>query len=1281
MSKEFLKIKNGISFPGLATAPSDPQEGDIYFDTTLSKHRKYQSGVWSDLSAGGGGSLAVKDEGASVVASADTIDFVGSGVSVTQSPSGTARVQIDGGSGSGIDVDAIRALLDEDKAGQKALKPADGLHDNFDGKVQGGTLTNLVKSNRSLDYLGSNLSGNYLRQRTGSKNFNSVEGLAILSIPDYAPKNGVGKITSTTIVFAGDVSARYQVGKKIVISRHSAQDGVINKPFLTNTNGTPAFLTITASNYSSGPDETTLTVTNPGSLDLTMGATNVQYNSQLKVKPWDVAFQASSDTTGNLADSDITGMIGLDEVRIFGEQSFSVLSDSIAGTVFKMEANRSPNHQYVLVRLTEKISGSDDLWHFIGSKDFGKNGTWMYLGNWTRGYNNVNVETDNFSNSWGQQAQKNSIAIANNGKFFAAFVVSPGASYDRVDAVYGDLTDVTPSITGVPVNNVIGNNSLGNVADSGITHRGITLVADLTDLSIVTVHMMRVDNGRYRMAVYNNGGSTFKYAFNGPYGRYSTHSCMPFISGTSGNHIIRTVWTADGVAHPYCMVYRESDDANNEVIIESIGTGMAGSDQLGTKAYVAIDQSSFPKYYYTTNDIANTYTQPSWVKRNIMGGFAVTDATRDTNGQDTPDESNRKVSNDSAVIINPNNPNHVLITTSWRYAAENTCAIIYEINDDSDFVGTHIERSWTTYDDLGKTAPEDRRVAFAFTPNSRVRSLISSFRLKSDNAVTNYADNIPSNTYFLTCRLETAVNGYPTGTVVATALNQIDLSKVCRNGDDFITSFNFNTYNNPGQQVCAVFEHNLPQSPDVYLQIYFSNTGHSGGGDYQYSSSISGVWTMYVCGEWVHTAVEHYLPYISLTNEPEGPEYGQGESQIALIDQTRVRWTYREYNIHAEYVSRRWSGVSLQRTIVFSNSSSIPSIISTPTPVGYNENNYDRRVPFMVSLGDPQFAEYDRLGNLTGNMATNLSWLPMVYNDTLDHVSGTPVYVADPDFATGYCQEFTYNIDNRSFWRSGYGVMYGRNSFGIEADIKGAYNNPAGNVIFSHSHNGNGARWDLRIDGTSKTLRFKIENGGYEVRSNDPEPTSRHKVRMMRGLDGYVRLYHSTFANPDVFTECTYEPGYGPVRSPFVVGYSGAAMYNVIGGYSINTNEMFDGRISYVKHIIDVQDVVNPFVYTGVRDQRPLVSGINLGSNFVAKKTISSTDSALTGSAYGPYYDVVAAPYENNGSAVVDSNDVLVTFSKKFTSVGREMIYKILMSRPSIQDQSSVWQTFVRFFK
>jgi len=47
-----MKIRNGTSYPGLAADPSDPQNGDLYYNTTSQVFRQYTNGVWSNLGSG-----------------------------------------------------------------------------------------------------------------------------------------------------------------------------------------------------------------------------------------------------------------------------------------------------------------------------------------------------------------------------------------------------------------------------------------------------------------------------------------------------------------------------------------------------------------------------------------------------------------------------------------------------------------------------------------------------------------------------------------------------------------------------------------------------------------------------------------------------------------------------------------------------------------------------------------------------------------------------------------------------------------------------------------------------------------------------------------------------------------------------------------------------------------------------------------------------------------------------------------------------------------------------
>lgn len=55
MADNFFKNRNGIALGSLAAAPSNPLNGDFYYDTTLSKFRRYENGAWGSFGSGAGG--------------------------------------------------------------------------------------------------------------------------------------------------------------------------------------------------------------------------------------------------------------------------------------------------------------------------------------------------------------------------------------------------------------------------------------------------------------------------------------------------------------------------------------------------------------------------------------------------------------------------------------------------------------------------------------------------------------------------------------------------------------------------------------------------------------------------------------------------------------------------------------------------------------------------------------------------------------------------------------------------------------------------------------------------------------------------------------------------------------------------------------------------------------------------------------------------------------------------------------------------------------------------
>lgn len=54
MADNHFKIHKGMTLAPQTTEPSNPTNGDVYYDSTLNKFRKYENGAWSDLASGSG---------------------------------------------------------------------------------------------------------------------------------------------------------------------------------------------------------------------------------------------------------------------------------------------------------------------------------------------------------------------------------------------------------------------------------------------------------------------------------------------------------------------------------------------------------------------------------------------------------------------------------------------------------------------------------------------------------------------------------------------------------------------------------------------------------------------------------------------------------------------------------------------------------------------------------------------------------------------------------------------------------------------------------------------------------------------------------------------------------------------------------------------------------------------------------------------------------------------------------------------------------------------------
>jgi hypothetical protein len=74
MARNHFKIDRGITLTPQASAPSDPTNGDIYYNSTLGKFKKYENGTWTDIGSGAGGGGGVNFVGLSTAWATETTD-------------------------------------------------------------------------------------------------------------------------------------------------------------------------------------------------------------------------------------------------------------------------------------------------------------------------------------------------------------------------------------------------------------------------------------------------------------------------------------------------------------------------------------------------------------------------------------------------------------------------------------------------------------------------------------------------------------------------------------------------------------------------------------------------------------------------------------------------------------------------------------------------------------------------------------------------------------------------------------------------------------------------------------------------------------------------------------------------------------------------------------------------------------------------------------------------------------------------------------------------------
>lgn len=1137
-----------------------------------------------------------------------------------------------------------------------------------------GTKSQMAASSSALRFVAPNLSGTYQRDVLASAKCASVAGVAVMSVQAIAPANTA--VTSNTFVFTGDVTEFFPATKNVVIANKVTSDGKTVHQFVLDANNNVAKLPVASCTYNTGTGLTSLVLTNTGSLTLDFGISSTLYNTQLRVMPFDYDMQAKTKAASAYESLSLSDVQAAQDVRIPGESFFKALG-GITGMVLRIDGQMSPNRQYGMVRVLENTTATtgNKTTYWFWTADAGRN--------WTK-FAVSKVVSSNTEEAGGEfnSYNRGQIAVANNGKCFSAYYHDP--AFYAIYGVYSDLSAGSPVLTDTP--NTGGIASMDTVAGTGIIFRndggphwnGGQVAADLTDLSWVGV-VGRAHTGIYGVAFFTNGGATFTNYSSTTYpcdgsNSASSSPVMAVVTGSAGTRRLWTVYRAvanNAIAHSYWDIasnVRSSEFNTTQSTDGHVNDVVKSPDN--SLVHVAWTLSS--DMFYTT---INATTGVSTTNKSFVGagdlGIEDGDAFYGYATADGRQNQLRQVQN--RIVVNPNNSNHVFLTESVIQQDGTRRARVHEVVDTTNFLGSQI--SQYTSDSFGNLNDTSSRVQVgqSFTASAtRIRSIGVGLRTQGTFAS---GSHVFMDVYAAS---GSAPNMIPTGAVLATSLNAIDLSLYgTTSWSEFW--FRFNTLTLASGNYCFVLRSAYTLSASNFAMYVFKNSTLGVGNRSQYNGTT---WTpdgaallFDISGEWLFSDVGNAMhasaPANFLVNNGSANRDDQ-EPTIALIDNTTFQYAHHQSMVGLVTNSRAMTGVPYRRVFTFGSGGTAPSTMSALTVAGYAQAAFDPNITFTTSLGSPLCQAQDIV---TGVLATtNLYSDRSGWNHNLNG-NGLGVPVADASFESGFAADMSANSTALRYGVSGeepfWNVVAGK-PFALEVEVKPTQNT-SGTVVCNYRNLAGSFGWTLQFSGGFVEFVSKATGGsslGTTV-SDKVEPLTYHKIRVT--YDGtIVRIFRAESAPYTTFTEAA---SYSSQNNILTTAGDGCMKVGALGDSNdtANTNP-FRGRMGYVKMIKGATS----FVYNGFKTQAPITDIQNLGTRILGKQRIG--DNTMTYSAQ--YTSPVLVDGNSNQAAVVDSNDLQAQFTGTLANTtGSELSLKLTAGRGSTRNQSSIQGLNFKFTK
>jgi len=1157
-----------------------------------------------------------------------------------------------GGGDSGVGADLLKAVVDNE-AGMFNTPQSKLILDDYNQAR--GTLTNLSVQNSNITLSGANLSGNQVRSLETGTVCSNVNGVLLVKLRAMAPKNTA--IASNQIKFTGDVTAYFPTSSPVVLMKEIDSDGKKRHIYLMDTFNNVAKLLVSSVSYSGGPNETTLTLSNPSALDLSMGISTPNLHTQLRIAPADINLQAASDGSTYedlvLSEAHITSVVGFQ-----GNGQEFTLPGSINGTIDWSDMQLSDNGQYAVVTALER-SGGNSTWHFWYSNSGGAAGTFVkFAGTKTANDAITREHSGTYSRSNRMQMR-----IADNGKMIASYYRVQGSNHS-LRAVYANLTDVTPAVADMPQ---VGSSDAVNDLP---TTDGVIFALSGTNL----YGTAELDKSNASMVVFTGGAPTSNL-----YARFYTWTgatpvhvglsnamgaCLDAgsslwgteVTGTSPNHRI-TVFRSKSPSGNFAAHYWD-EGSTTEVGNSTITTSdnrLMDCRAVGNKVYLMFQQNTplTGAVTFLSGDLStqiysseHSFDSAQFPTVDTYNGFGV--APGDLGG-------NQIRTGRQKLAIDPSNTNHILMVADQRDPITTSCKTrLYEVTDATDFLGTFINAAPNATNNFRDNSA---RQEWAQTITGTVGQRIRTFKMRAYQVGT-----LPSNAT-LYMEVQGVSSGAPNGVVLATS-QSIDASKITKNSSSVFLYFNFPSLALANQQYALVIKStNIATSASNYL-TFSTNSGdvYAGGELLFYNGSTwssAGVDMAFeLMGEYVSTIGDGLDITTSFVNAPIENQ----EASIAISSSSTAQILYRSafYNGTAPDVKLYNSGHTTRRVLSLSTGNA-QSSIGAVGYLGFAAGNLDPNLILSVDMGNAACeGKVLTTGLGDGIKASDRSGVSHTYG-VIGTVAGD--FIADLDFESGTALQIATTGSRIEYENNGSIGNIEARQFVVEVEYK-PNTLAADNYMVSKHSSGNSNGW-LTLITTSGTLLTSMPSGGGTTESIETFAAGVYHKFKVTGNGSVVRMY---YWNGSSYTEVTYA--------------SQATSYNVVtNAYPISVGVVLggsgaaNGRIGRVKLSMGTQT----FTYEGFKNQASFGSTKNVGPRALALKHIGFFDDSGINSQTFDELRLIETTVETD--PLVDTFVDQWLMKKTLLNSGKLLTSKLLMARGTTLNTAAVEALGVQFGK